>query len=132
MPKQREKIYVESPFIPPFSRRYSKVLAKGNIMAFDFPIPMLASLFPNPYPFYDWEKDRIVDILNGEMAVKGEFPELSYDQQTGIISTSTQQSFIVIRGWGHLTGQGGMKLLPEEAAQIQNDFAQDIINRLNP
>lgn len=123
------------PYQPPFKRRYTKVFSSGNEMAFDFPMALLANMFPNPYPFTEWEKDRIIDILNGEMAVRHEFPVLIYDKEKGIIqatNTMGDQSFIVIRGWGHLTSQNGLGLSPEDAAKAQDEFAQDIITRLNP
>ena len=41
-----------------------------------------------------------------------------------------KHEFIIIRGWGGLTGVGGMTLEPEIAIQMQNDFAQFIIDKL--
>lgn len=38
---------------------------------------------------------------------------------------------ITIRGWGNLTGVGGHNLPPEEAANIQDTFADFIIEQLN-
>jgi hypothetical protein len=36
-----------------------------------------------------------------------------------------------IRGWGHLTSPGGRNLSMDEAANIQDDFAQWILETLN-
>lgn len=37
----------------------------------------------------------------------------------------------LIRGWGRLTGTGGLRLSPEEAAKLQDDFGEYIVNKLN-
>lgn len=38
---------------------------------------------------------------------------------------------MTIRGWGNLTGVGGHNLPPEEAANIQDTFADFIVEQLN-
>ena len=38
---------------------------------------------------------------------------------------------MLIRGWGHLIGTGGLHLNDEDAAKIQDDFGQYIIDTLN-
>lgn len=39
--------------------------------------------------------------------------------------------FMLIRGWGYLTGTGGLKLTPEEATFIQDCLGDYIVNKLN-
>ena len=42
-----------------------------------------------------------------------------------------KKKVMLIRGWGHLTGIGGLHLSESAAAKIQDDFGQYIINILN-
>ena len=37
---------------------------------------------------------------------------------------------LLIRGWGHLIGQAALKLNHKKAAQIQDDFAEFVVNKL--
>lgn len=39
--------------------------------------------------------------------------------------------FINIRGWGHLTGTGGLGFSDKKATKIQDEFAQFIIDKLS-
>lgn len=39
--------------------------------------------------------------------------------------------FIVIRGWGHLIGVGGLHLHPDEAAKVQDKFIKYIIDKIS-
>ena len=38
---------------------------------------------------------------------------------------------LFVRGWGHLTGIGGYNLPPKKAAQIQDEFAEYIVEQIN-
>jgi hypothetical protein len=38
---------------------------------------------------------------------------------------------LFVRGWGHLIGSGGHNLPPKEAARIQDEFAEYIVEQLN-
>lgn len=70
----------------------------------------------------------IVDVLNGMCSRKFEIIE---EKPTVIkLRTTSHDVKIVIRGWGHLTGIGGLNLLGEEAAKIQDDFQKWIVNKL--
>ena len=42
-----------------------------------------------------------------------------------------KKHIMLIRGWGHLTGTGGLHLKDEDAAKIQDDFGQYIVETLN-
>lgn len=46
-------------------------------------------------------------------------------------SNDNDIAIILIRGWGNLTGTGGMNLPAEEAANIQNTLAEYIVRQLN-
>lgn len=45
--------------------------------------------------------------------------------------TKKKKHIMLIRGWGHLTGIGGLHLKDEDAAKIQDDFGQYIVETLN-
>lgn len=49
--------------------------------------------------------------------------------ENGLIRYKNKE-LILIRGWGYLTGVGGLNLPDEEAAAIQDDLADYIIERL--
>ena len=72
---------------------------------------------------------NIIDCINGTDKFKGRQSDFVY--QNGIIKIKNGISFIMIRGWGYLTGTGGLNLSHEEASNIQDTFAEFIISRLN-
>lgn len=41
------------------------------------------------------------------------------------------QPILLVRGWGRLIGVGGYHLEPRKAAQIQDEFAEYIVEQLN-
>lgn len=67
---------------------------------------------------------EIIDVLNGMSDKKFEIIE---QRPTKI---KLQNATIVIRGWGHLIGTGGLHLPEEEAAQIQDSFQEWVANKL--
>lgn len=74
----------------------------------------------------DEKKQQLQDILNGKTAP---IINNTYKHSNGLISVNGKD-FILIRGWGYLTGTGGLNLPDEEAAAIQDDLADYIIERL--
>ena len=69
----------------------------------------------------------ISDIING--SVSSTFNnKITYDKNNAIILFDEKPK-IMIRGWGHLTGNGGLNLSEEEAIKIQDDFAEYIIKK---
>lgn len=80
----------------------------------------------------DYEKDekvqqKIIDILN-DKTDKKIIKKLKIVD--GYKIYMEDNPFIMIRGWGHLTGIGGLHLDHELAMKIQDDFALWILNKL--
>lgn len=70
---------------------------------------------------------HIVDIINGEsLSIAGR----KFTHKDGEI-ISNGEVWIIIRGWGNLTGTGAHHLSVEEASNIQDTFAEFIVNTLN-
>lgn len=103
-----------------------KVFTNDNKMAFDWliNIPIEA-------------KNKIVAKINGETLIMRVKKEFWYEN--GIVfckilegeQKNTVYQLFRVRGWGMLTGVGGYNLPPEEAAKIQDDFANYCVTILN-
>lgn len=75
-------------------------------------------------------KNLFVNVINGYGTLTN--PDLKFEHKDGfILNATTGQKIILIRGWGNLTGKGAMNLPPKEAANIQDTFAEFIVERLN-
>lgn len=74
-------------------------------------------------------ESQILRILNGESTPKSPYNVVHEDGL--IFYKETGEPLILIRGWGNLTGIGAHNLPPEEAANIQDTFAEFIVNKLN-
>ena len=75
---------------------------------------------------------RIVKILNGEdLTVKFNKKNVTLKDKTKIIITNTrgEKAIILVRGWGRLVG-GHLKLSPTEAAKLQDEFIQWVIDSI--
>ena len=70
---------------------------------------------------------RAIRILNGETGVE------KYNRND-VISQGTKLcicgNIILVRGWGALTGVGGRHIPREEAAKIQDDFIEWVIDTI--
>lgn len=114
----------------PLSLTYGKVFTANHAMAFDFPHKILCG----DEPFVKLSEDsqeRLVDLLNGTGSKPKTKLDLSYENGNIYITIDSIKSiFIVIRGWGFLTGTGGLHLDGEVAGKIQDDFAEYIITTL--
>ena len=112
-------------------------LALYGIYAFDADGGMALSCFNYKYDergnYMVGEPERIkhiVDIINGEKPSDFE-PEWELDEnETCQINYKGEFQFLV-RGWGHLTGCGGLNLPGELAAEMQDGFINYILDRLN-
>lgn len=75
---------------------------------------------------YDYIPDElvedIVDIINGKSDKK--YTNVSYKDDCIYINYNPVS---MIRGWGYLTGTGGLNLTFEEAAKIQDDFCNWVV-----
>ena len=84
------------------------------------------------FQFLNVENDtqiKILDIINGVSNTKPENAVFSH--KDGDILLNNKNRVLIIRGWGNLTGQGGHNLNHEEAANIQDTFADYVVNKLN-
>ncbi len=75
------------------------------------------------------EARKIVAIINGEAESDREH-EYVHNGYADIYRDA--ESFVFsVRGWGHLTGTGGLRLPEKGASRIQDDFIAYILKRLN-
>lgn len=83
------------------------------------------------FQFMNLHKDAQIKALNAINGVKKlENPDILFTHVNGYILVSDQEA-ILIRGWGNLTGINGYNLPAEEAANIQDSFADFIVEQLN-
>lgn len=77
-----------------------------------------------------WEEIRedVIAVINGkkESSTKGKW----YVANAIDFFLDGVYMFCV-RGWGHLTGTGAMRLSEESASRIQDEFVKYILSRLN-
>jgi len=114
----------------PLEYHYGKTFC-NNHMAFDFPMKML---YANALILNPDQQQQIVKVINNV----GFIPTINLPTiltyRDGIIFAydhdDNEREFIILRGWGHLTGVGGLALKGTDAAKIQDDFAEYIINTL--
>ena len=110
------------------------VLTADNQRAFDFEW--------EAWPTY--EKDSHIDgksihdiiaKINGDDSIILEnYYNFSYSNgEIWAFNTKTKKKkhIMLIRGWGHLTGTCGLHLKDDDAAKIQDDFGQYIVETLN-
>ena len=110
------------------------VMTADNQRAFDFEWPA--------WDTYEKEEaipakvqQQIIAKLNGDASIIIE-PLFNFSYNDGKIwafssIAKKKKHIMLIRGWGHLTGIGGLHLKDEDAAKIQDDFGQYIVETLN-
>ena len=112
-------------------------LDKYGVFAWDAEWHMALSRFNYKYDergnLIPGEQERIkhiINVINGN-CVPVFLPEwkLSDDDRCAITYNGEYQ--FLVRGWGYLTGCGGLNLPEDLAAKIQDEFIDYIINRLN-
>jgi hypothetical protein len=74
-------------------------------------------------------KSKILNVINGKENFKN--LDLIVRHEQGQILDKSGLPIILIRGWGNLTGTGAMNLSDKEASNIQDTFADFIVERLN-
>ena len=72
---------------------------------------------------------KIVAIINGEEESK--FDILKWKIKDSVDFYFNKKYHFCVRGWGGLTGTGGLNLSVEEAEKIQDGFVNYIFSRLN-
>ena len=75
------------------------------------------------------KRQLLLDVINGEKKLNNS--DAVFHHKDGYILTDKGVEVILIRGWGNLTGIGAMNLSGEEAANIQDTFAEFIVEQLN-
>ena len=102
--------------------------ADGNIALSSFDL-----VYDENGDFASGESERInhiLDIINGECPTDYEAKWTTGDDDTTEIYYDGKFQFLV-RGWGHLTGCGGLNLPEDLAAKIQGEFIAYILGKLN-
>lgn len=69
---------------------------------------------------------EILEIINGNSKKKIS-NNVAFEDGYILID---REPVLLVRGWGYLTGSGGLNLPSEKAAKIQDDFADWVVNRL--
>ena len=110
-------------FTFPLELHHGKVMTADFHMAFDF-IPRF--LNPEAIQISDEDKQKIVDIINGE---DRKIAEHILTYENGDIKLNGKD-FIMMRGWGYLTGTGGLNLPGERAKELQDEFGNYVIEKL--
>lgn len=76
-------------------------------------------------------RDKVISILNSEQEVKNRAKMRNEDGLIQIYLDDVWHDFILIRGWGRLTGTGGYNLPVEKAVKIQDTLAEYIMEKLS-
>ena len=101
--------------------------ANGNMVLSSFDL-----VYDENGNFASGEKERInhiLDIINGECPTDYEAKWTAGDDVTEIYYSGKFQ--FLVRGWGYLTGCGGLNLPEDLAAKMQDGFIAYILYRLN-
>lgn len=78
--------------------------------------------------------EKSLKVLNGEKVERTTDYTFFHESERiyyMIPETTERVHIITIRGWGNLTGIGAHNLPAEEAANIQDTFAEFIVDKLN-
>lgn len=87
---------------------------------------------------FDWcvdvspeKQQELIDMING--IKQHQFKYKFYRKDIEIYSNNPifKSPILRIRGWGYLTGVGGLHLSQEEAIKIQDEFGDYIVEQLN-
>lgn len=115
--KKRKKLTFKDVYQLPFSldeHSMSYIWSANGVMTFNY-------FFRN-----EDNINIILGILNGTLKDKVT-NKLTYEE--GCIKIEGKP-MLLLRGWGHLTGCGALNLPPDQAANIQDDFANWVVNKL--
>lgn len=122
----------------------SKVIDSNSRMVFDFVLPIMAKSYNYDVWLFGSEvKNEILNLLNGgerkrkkeefgSFQIKPEDPDwIYYTPSENSNKEKISRKAVLIRGWGYLTGQGGLSLNPDLAANLQNQLREWICEKLN-
>ena len=124
--KEFEKYYPK-----PYSYMIGKTFSSNGNMAFDF-ANIHFSPDNRPIVLTEEQEEKVVNIINGTIKAENAH-KLSVVSGTIYLNMDgIERPFIVIRGWGYLTSPQWGHLTNEEAALIQDEFANYIIKQLTP
>lgn len=73
---------------------------------------------------------HIIDVINGDCSSDFE-PEWDISDDEPCEITYKGEPQFLVRGWGHLTGCGGLNLPEKLASEMQDGFIDYILGRLN-
>tara|TARA_R110002020_G_C16053862_1_gene754808 strand:+ start:235 stop:600 length:366 start_codon:yes stop_codon:yes gene_type:complete len=71
---------------------------------------------------------KALEAINGTSKLENK--DVVFTHEDGYI-LANDNKVIMIRGWGNLTGTGGYNLSSDEAANVQDTFADYIVSKLN-
>lgn len=104
---------------------YNKVWDSKHRNAFDFAMKFV---YKEPVVnISDEDKKKFIQIINGDDVKLKKFFDFTLDKGTIRLNG---MPFIIIRGWGMLTGVGAYNLPPDKAATIQDQFANYVLDKL--
>lgn len=108
-------------FTPPFSLDYPMVFDAKNRIS-------LTATCNEPIAI------KFIDKLNGDIDKKLKDAYVTYEK--GEINYFNSKNcgavkIMLVRGWGRLTGIGGLNMDGDEAAKLQDDFGNYIVSILN-
>lgn len=89
---------------------------------------MMAISFSDNYDTKQHEVEMIVNRLNGDSSITF---DKKFTIQDNIDFYYGNEYAFCIRGWGRLTSSGGYNLTDEQAINIQDSFAEWILETLN-
>lgn len=113
----------------PLQHLWSKCMTANNNMAFDFMNSFMKGMFTRHLVVLSTEqREDIIAMVNGDK--KGTIEGVvEFIKDEGII-TVDGKVLLLLRGWGYLTGTGGLNLSTDQAIEIQNSFGEYILQKL--
>lgn len=110
-------------FKPPFKQWWGiKIMTSESRMAMD-----LCANISGGENSREKFLQKVCDILNGDSNEKAKVEKIYYNPPYIYFN---ENKVFLIRGWGYLTGCGGLKLDPEIAEKIQDNFAEWVVSKL--
>ena len=78
-------------------------------------------------PASQGELKRIIDVLNGDSNYRYDKKSIKVEKDIIYIG----KNIILVRGWGNLTGSGGLGMNSNDAAKLQDDFIKWIVDTIS-